>query len=783
MTGMPDSPAAGGAGFRGSWSGPSLSIIAIIVVAVAVLYFGQDFLIPFALAVLLSFALGPAATRLRRWGLGRIPSVIIVVTLAVLGIGAVGLLVGSQVVQLADNLPTYQQNIRGKIRSLQSTAPGGGVFDRAASTIRELGEEISEAEDDPPPLSAAGTAEPDEPVVVRIEEPPPSPLRVIEELAGPLLAPVATAGLVVVLVVFMLLERENLRDRFIKLVGGGDLHLTTEALGEAANRVSRYLLMQFIVNVTYGLPIGIGLYLIGVPNALLWGVLATVLRFIPFLGPFIAALFPVALSIAVDPGWTMFVLTIALFLSVELISNNVVEPWLYGASVGVSSLAIILAAFFWATLWGPVGLFLSAPLTVCLAVMGRYIPQLRFIDIMLGAEPAMKPEERLYQRMLAGDPDEGEEIAREFLSERPLTAFYDEVAIPALRLAELDRQRKALTEEQCAVVIESLRAVVVELADHEDTGDTGDAAATGGRVLCIGGRTGLDAVAAEILALLLRQRGIDARALAPDALEPGGTAGLNLDDVGLVCLSYLGKAAIVHARQVCRRLRREAPHLEILVGLWNAQLAGGEDPGRAATGMSADAVAPTLEDAVSHIGRIASDEAAEPMTAPPAPGDEAGRLAELKRLGLLDTGADEALERITSRLAEAFGAPIASVSLVDEHRQVWKSPTGLTGDLLGAGHAPREMSVCGHVVATGRPVIVEDVLRDRRFANNPFLRQHGIRFYAGAPLRTSSGHVIGSLCVIDFRPRTVSERDRALLQIIADEVVREIESRPAPAGG
>ena len=446
--------------------------LGVVAISILALYVGRDILIPFAVAILLSFALGPLASRLRRWGFGRVPSVLIVVFAAVLALGCFGVLVGSQVVQLVRNLPTYQYNIHAKIRSAQSAAPGGGMIDRAATVLRELSNDLSGE----PGADGKSTPAPDgrSPIPVRIEEPAPSMLSIAASIASPLLGPIGSAGLVVVFVFLMLLEREDLRSRLIRLVGGGNLYLTTEALDDAAKRVSRYLLMQLVVNVTYGLPLGVGLYFIGVPNALLWGLLATILRFVPYVGPFIAALFPTALAIAVDPGWSMLLWTVALFLTLELVSNNIIEPWLYGSSTGVSAFAIILAAIVWTTLWGPIGLLLSTPLTVCLAVMGRYIPQLRFLDVLLGSEPVLSAQEHFYQRMLAGDSEEGEEIATEQLKERTLKGLYDDVILPALRMAERDRQRKLLTGERRAVVTESFLRVLASLAGYETAQASGD---------------------------------------------------------------------------------------------------------------------------------------------------------------------------------------------------------------------------------------------------------------------------------------------------------------------
>ena len=291
----------------------------------------------------------------------------------------------------------------------------------------------------------------------------------LQTIVGPLIEPLATTGIVIVFVVFMLLQREDLRDRFIRLVGTSDLHRTTQALGDAAGRVGRYLLMQLVVNVAYGIPIGVGLWLIGVPNPLLWGMLAIVLRFVPFIGPVIAAAFPLALSIAVDPGWTMLLWTAALFIVLELISGNIVEPWLYGASTGLSSIAILAAAVFWTWLWGPVGLLLSTPLTVCLVVLGRHVPQFGFLNVLLGSEPVLEPAESLYQRLLAGDPDEATERAEEYLKSHSILVYYEDVAIPALSMFEHDRARGVLTDERRALVSAAALTLVDNLSEHEDT--------------------------------------------------------------------------------------------------------------------------------------------------------------------------------------------------------------------------------------------------------------------------------------------------------------------------
>jgi predicted PurR-regulated permease PerM len=585
-----------------SQAAPGLNVItaAVVLLTIATLYFGRDIFIPFALAVLLSFMLAPPVDWLRRIRVPRAPAVLLVVGFAFSLIGALSVFVGSQMVDIAKDLPTYQSAMREKIRSIRSVPLGGGVIDRTTEAIAALGAELSAA----PAASATGKSAAAgrpkrEPVPVQIEAPDQKPLDMIQTVVGPLLGPLGTAGLVIIFIFFVLLEPSNLRDRFIRLAGG-NLHRTTEAISEAAQRVSRYLLMQLIVNVTYGIPLGIGLYIIGVPSAFLWALLAMLLRFVPYLGPFIAALFPVTLAFVVDPGWSMLLWTVALILGIELISNNVIEPWLYGSSTGLTPVAVILAAIFWTLLWGPVGLFLAMPLTVCLVVMGRYVPQLEFLDVLLGSDPVLTPAERLYQRLLAGNVEEAIEIAELHVAENSLPAFYDQVGLPALRLAENARQHGASTEDRQKVA-DGVRAIVLELKAQDEKAAREDSEQQtpggGAFVLCIAGRGELDAAAAAMLVHELKTRGIGARPVPASAVTLETIGHLALDGVTAVCFSYLNPTPQVYARFVCRRLKRRMPHLKIVLGLWNL----GSEAGSAeqlAAGSEADAAAATLDEAV-----------------------------------------------------------------------------------------------------------------------------------------------------------------------------------------
>jgi predicted PurR-regulated permease PerM len=744
-------------------TGAGVTTLLIFAITIVGLYFGREILVPFALAVLLSFMLAPVVDRLRAWRLPGFAAVALTVTLAFVLLGGLSAVVGNQIVELARNVPDYQETMRAKIRGLRSALPSGGILDRSTALFQTLKEEVAPQSAERPSGQTAPPAPP----------PRQGPLEMVGGILAPLVGPIGTAGLVLVFLVFILLERNDLRDRFIRLTGGG-VHRTTGALNEAARRVSRYLVTQLIINATYGIPIGVGLYFIGVPNALLWGLLATLLRFLPYLGPFIAALFPLALAFAVDPGWNMFLWTAALIIGMELISNNFIEPWLYGSSTGLSPVAIVLAAIFWTILWGPVGLVLATPLTVCLAVMGRHVPRLEFLNVLLGNEPVLEVHERFYQRLLAGNAEEAIELAETRVAEHGRLDFYDKVALPALRLADNDRQHGSSIDDLRRVAA-GLEAVIRELGGAEKD------AIVAVPVLCIAGRWELDAAAAAMLAHALRERGVGARRVPAASVAPDAINALELAGVAVACVSYLDPAPQAYARFVCRRLKRRKTELKLVVGMWNPS---SEAPAREqlAAEVQADAVENALAEAVVRVERLVAS-GAPTMVSAPIPADEAARLEALQASGLVEARSGGRLDRVASTLAEAFEMPIALVSLIDDSCQLWKGAAGLPPDLDQSRSAPRETSICGHVVAANAPLVVEDTARDPRFSGNPFLRARGIRFYAGAPLRTASGHVIGSLCVLDTKPRMLGSRDVKLLQALADELMAGVQEPAAATHG
>ena len=580
-----------------------------VVGTVAALYFGRDIFIPLAVAVLLTFALAPLVSFLKRVYIPRPAGAVIVVISAFASIVLFGAIVASQLGTLAQNLPTYQNNIENKVKLIKDAQVGQGVYDRISKLLERLGREMETQKASEEPGGAAPEEDAADPIQVKVVEPEPRPFQILQIVIGPLIGPIATGGIIIVVVIFMLLRREDLRDRFIRLVGAGDLHRTTEALQDAGDRVGQYLLMQLVVNMIYAVPIGLGLWLIGVPNALLWGLMALVLRFVPYIGPIIAAIFPVALALAVDPGWTMLFWAIALFVAVELVSNNVVEPWLYGSRTGLSPLAIIIAAIFWTWLWGPIGLLLSTPLTVCLVVLGRHVPQFEFLDVLFGNEPVLEPHQQLYQRLLAGDPVEATDRAEAFLEDHRLVEFYQTVAMPALVLAEEDRARGVMSDERRQRVAESALILVANLEDYADKGAEplpgseveGNIPAAqaperakdqsqpivlpdgAGKVVVVaGGRGELDDAAAAMIAQVLGAQGATSSTIEPQALEPSRLRSLPLDGIDVVVVVFLNPRSVRPAHYVVRRLKRSHPNLQVGVMFWNEKPSAVEDIKRTA---------------------------------------------------------------------------------------------------------------------------------------------------------------------------------------------------------
>jgi predicted PurR-regulated permease PerM len=557
--------------------------IAILVVVVAVLYLARDLLIPLALAVTVSLILTPAVAWLVKFGMGRVPAALLVMVIALAGAGAVGWVIFTDLVDVANQLPEYRENIHKKLEAIR--APSTGAVGRAAASVKELGKELATPAAPaapaapPPPGDRAGRrAVPNpatHPVPVQVIETPENDLLYVRDMVQPFLRPLGVFGMVLIFSLFLMIGHHDLRDRLFRLVGVGQLNVMTLALDDATRRVSKYLLLQLLVNAAFGMLCGTGLFLIGVPFAVLWGAVAAILRIVPYVGSVVAAALPLILSLAVFDDWLRPLLVFLLFGTLELVTGNWVEPRLYGTHTGVSALALILTTVFWTVLWGPAGLILSTPLTVCVVVLGRYVPQFAFLHILLGDEPALVEEAQLYQRLLAMDDQEARAVIDRYLIDHSLLQLCDSVFIPALTLAEHDRHKGALDADREQFLFLSIREILSELpekagqpelADVEGAADTKPALPVG-RVLCIPSSDEADEVTAAMLALLLEHSGCIVLPFTPDpGLQQLAFVQPAANDV--FCISALPPFAFAHARTLSHQLRVRFPGIRIVVGVW-----------------------------------------------------------------------------------------------------------------------------------------------------------------------------------------------------------------------
>ena len=562
-----------------SSSSVSLTVLAILA-SVAALYLTQTILIPLALAFLLSFALSPTVKRLHRIWFGRVTAVLVVVALALTLLAGIGWFVAGQLFEIGTELPQYEQNLHEKIQALQGSARGH--FARLAEELGKMSDEFGSALSTPAPSGA---------VPVQVVEQTPNSISA-RALFGPLVSPVEGLGLTVIFAIFLLLESDRLRDRLLRLVGLGRLGLATKALDDAARGVSHYLQMQFIVNATAGLLFALGLLLIGVPHALLWGALFGLFRFVPYIGPLAAAFLPVALTVVATDGWINPLLTLGLFVTLELILAQFVEPWLYGAHSGISSLAILVAGVFWGFLWGPLGLILSTPLTVCLVVLGRHVPQLSALHILLG-DDVLDPEVHFYQRLLALDAHEAREIVMDALKGQSLAEVYDQILLPALSIAEQDRYRSELRDSRMEYICQSTRQIVEELANFKEARPPLPPAPGAGRIFCVGASDSADEITALMLAQVLGRKGWATLTL------PHESSAIDARANDTICLCALPPLALMHARSLARELRARFPETRILVCLWNLPEAQVER----AAGMLAETLVCSMQSAIAEAGR------------------------------------------------------------------------------------------------------------------------------------------------------------------------------------
>lgn len=663
----------------------------LFVLVVVTLYFGREVLVPITLAFLLAFLLAPLVTVLRKIHLGRIPSVLLAVVLALVVLMAIGGIIGSQIADLTADLPKYAGQIETKVKGVEASTIGqlthlidrvgtnhGGPAAQGQNQGQARGPHGQTAQSQAPKGTAAqhqtGASPPAAPTqnatpasgnaaasatapnaTAQATPAPPAaagpamtPYELIMKYLAPILSPFATLGIVIVVTVFTLLQREDLRDRMIRLIGSDDIHRTTLAMDDAGRRLSRYFLTQLAVNTFFGLVIGVGLFFLGVPKPVLWGLLSALLRFVPYVGSLISALLPVALAAAVEPGWSMALWTAGFFIVAEGVTGQAVEPLLYGHSTGLSPFSVVVAAIFWSWVWGPIGLILSTPLTLCLVVMGRHVKRLEFLDVMLGDQPALTPVESFYQRILADDPDEALDQAEGYLKQETLHNYYDKVVLKAMQMAAFDAERGVLLPQQLNAVVKTIQVLVGSLEEHgddptppppptpadEDVLDSETPApapapappspeptiptgwSTGPAILCIAGRGALDEPATAMLTQLLARQQFGSRAVSHAEVTRDAIAGLDVSGAKAACVAYLDvSASKAQLRYLIRRLRQKLPRgTPIIVGLWPVEDAALHDQATRAM-IGADHYVSSFEDVLTTCATLAQNEPAPEVAA------------------------------------------------------------------------------------------------------------------------------------------------------------------------
>ncbi len=583
----------------------------------ALLYFGREVLIPITLALMLSLLVAPLIHGLRRFGLGHTASVWAAVLAVVLVLSAIGAVIGSQLIRMGASLPQYEETMRGKLATLDQMTLG--KLSVLTGPVRRVVDRVSEESDNPPdPHAAAQSAPAQRPLQVELHEPPPRPLQMLSRILASVWGPLASAGIVIVVLIFVLLEQEALRDRFIRLAGGSDLRATTVAVNDAGERLSHFFLYQFAVNFSVGAIIWLGLVLLGHSQALLWAAVAGLLRFVPYVGVWIAAACATLFAAAVEPGWSLAVMTLSLFVVVELIVAQLVEPFLYGHTTGLSPLSVVIAAIFWSWIWGPVGLVVSTPLTLCLVVAGRYVKALNTLEILFGEVPALTLPQNFYQRVLSGNADPVIERARTFLKANSFAAYCDSVLMPAMHLARLDFTAGSISRAEqtrfrgaVAEVIEALsgprkwwarREPISLLADvnlgrqlrdrrellsgRQSITPGASAMPAASLVLCVGVGSTFNELGAEVLVRVLTQGNIDSRHLLPEDLRDPSTRGATPQQVAAVCLISLEPCKEAERLEaMAAQVRRCMPEAKILALILAGPYRECEPLGRDLTGV------------------------------------------------------------------------------------------------------------------------------------------------------------------------------------------------------
>jgi predicted PurR-regulated permease PerM len=775
---------------------PSPNAFFTALLLVALLYFAREVFVPLALAALIAFVLAPAANRLERLGMKRTPAAVLVIVLTLAGVSVLGWVLLGQVYSLAVEIPQYQQNMSDKIGSLHLDS--ANKLSRTVEMLNNLNKRIKNENNVQAPVlpllpvehagrrahanlnaatkSASPAANPAAPpVAVRIEAPEQSMIELAGQTLTPLVHPLTTTFIVVIFLVFMLTGREDLRDRGLKLAGSGRMHVTTTAIKDATHRVSRYLQMELVVNLSYGAIIGVALQLIGIPHPFLWASLTCVLRFVPYVGIMLAAAGPLLLAVAVFPHWAQLLWTVLAYAILELIAANFLEPMLYAASTGISSIAVLIAAVFWTFLWGLPGLLLSTPLTVCLIVIGRQVPRLHYLEVLFGERTGLPPSEYFYQRMLAANPRDARALVVTTLKTKSRAEVFDTVMVPALAMIEAATATEEMTAARAEEVLQSVEDLVEELvlADGDDAGNDRRPP-----ILCVPARDFADEIASLMAQQVLREIAAVEVASANVPLADFRQRVLHLRPE-IICVIGVPPRAIRYTRMRCHQIRARFPESIVV-----ACILGDEKDLSSLRSLvpSEDAqhVVSSLQLLVDYLTSVLHPDRMAAALAETGTATESGKaLSEeseaLEQMDPFDGPDDGVFARLATNLARSLDAPIALIAASDGEHHLWESHCGLSEDPFAANGSLRDCSICTTLVSPDAIHVVPDVAEDERFCRDPFLLEHGIRFCVTAPLIDHDDKLVGSLCVLDTRPRQITDKQKETLLSVAAAVITAIE--------
>jgi predicted PurR-regulated permease PerM len=788
------------------------------ILIVALLYFAREVFVPLALAGLIAFVLAPAAVRLERLGMKRAPAALLVILFSLAAVAVLGWALLGQIYSLAVEFPQYQQNVADKIGSVHLDSAG-----KLSSTIEMLSglnrrirsdgavpipvppvipveRATSRRHSSPAPganksaqdktaqdkaaLDKATQDKATQPVSVRIEQPEESMLALAGRTMTSLLHPLTTTFIVVIFLVFMLIGREDLRDRGLKLAGSGRMHVTTTAIKDATLRVSRYLQMQLVVNLSYGAVAGLALRLIGVPHPLLWAVLTCVLRFVPYVGIMMAAAGPLVLAAAASPHWSELIWTVITFGALEIVAANFVEPMLYGASTGISAIAILIAAVFWTFLWGLPGLLLSTPLTVCLIVIGRQVPRLHYLEVLFGERTGLPPSEHFYQRVLASNTRDARAFVEASLNARPRAEVYDTVIVPALTMIGEARHSEEMTTVRAEEVLQSMEELVEDLTGGEALDARPEPAKC---VLCIPARDFADEIACQLAQQVLQDTA-SVRSIAADSSMSNVQDLVARVQPEVICVVGVPPRAMHPIKMRCHQLRVRFPESVIVACMLSDENELSSLRSRIPT-EDAQHVVSSLQlmrdylTSVLHLDAAAVEGTEEGENAGALTRDMAEEVQEVQRMDPFDGPVEGMFERLAMSLARSLDAPIALITAADGNRYFWEAQCGLPQDASSIKGSERECSICNQLASSDSLQIVADTADDPDYADDPFLKDHGIRFCIAAPLKDHDDKVVGSLCVLDTRPRQITEKQKEMLTSVAESVMMAIEMSEPGAGG